>query len=44
MSKDDKKEPGYVLGTETDGTDSFDTITALVAAGTDCAALYVRLS
>ncbi|KAJ5385541.1 hypothetical protein N7517_003452 [Penicillium concentricum] len=31
MSKDDK-EPGYVLGTETDGTDSFDTITALVAA------------
>ncbi|CAI7573212.1 unnamed protein product [Penicillium discolor] len=32
MSNDDKKEPGYVLGTETDGTDSFDTITALVAA------------
>ncbi|CAI7608133.1 unnamed protein product [Penicillium glandicola] len=32
MSKDDKKEPGYVLGTEEDGTDSFDTITALVAA------------
>ncbi|KAJ6191180.1 hypothetical protein N7519_001201 [Penicillium mononematosum] len=28
----DKKEPGYVLGTETDGTDSFETITALVAA------------
>ncbi|KAJ5945138.1 hypothetical protein N7516_005306 [Penicillium verrucosum] len=30
MSND--KEPGYVLGTETDETDSFDTITALVAA------------
>ncbi|KAJ5515097.1 hypothetical protein N7463_004649 [Penicillium fimorum] len=29
---DDHKELGYVLGTETDGTDSFDTITALVAA------------
>ncbi|KAJ5465900.1 hypothetical protein N7530_009687 [Penicillium desertorum] len=28
----DKKEPGYVLGTETDGTDSFETITALIAA------------
>ncbi|KAJ5961301.1 uncharacterized protein N7479_008451 [Penicillium vulpinum] len=32
MSQDEKKDPGYVLGTETDGTDSFDTITALVAA------------
>ncbi|KAJ9492043.1 hypothetical protein VN97_g1172 [Penicillium thymicola] len=33
MSKsNDDKEPGYVLGTETDGTGSFDTITALVAA------------
>ncbi|KAJ5488143.1 Amino acid transporter transmembrane [Penicillium expansum] len=32
MSKEDKKEPGYVLGNESDGTDSFDTITALVAA------------
>ncbi|EKV09141.1 Amino acid transporter, putative [Penicillium digitatum PHI26] len=31
MSKEDK-ELGYVLGTESDGTDSFDTITALVAA------------
>ncbi|KGO75604.1 Amino acid transporter, transmembrane [Penicillium italicum] len=32
MSKDEKKEPSYVLGTESDGIDSFDTITALVAA------------
>lgn len=44
MSNDDKKEPGYVLGTETDGTDSFDTITALVAAGTDCVVLSVGVS
>lgn len=34
MSKDDRKEPGYDLGsTETNG-EYFDTITALVAAGT----------
>ncbi|CAG8893659.1 unnamed protein product [Penicillium egyptiacum] len=32
MCKDDKKELGCVLDTDTDGTDSFDTITALVAA------------
>lgn len=42
MSNDDKKEPGYVLGTETD--DSLDTITALVAAGIDCAVLSVGVS
>jgi hypothetical protein len=35
MSKEDKKEPGYALGTEVDGSDSIDTITALVAEGTD---------
>lgn len=44
MSKEDKKEPGYVLGNESDGTDSFDTITALVAAGTDCTTLYAGVS
>lgn len=43
MSKEDK-ELGYVLGTESDGTDSFDTITALVAAGMDCAVVNVEAS
>jgi hypothetical protein len=31
--KDEKHQSGYVLGTELDGSDSFDTITALVAEG-----------
>lgn len=30
---DEKKLPGYVLGTELEGAGSFDTITALVAEG-----------
>lgn len=34
MSKEEKKEPGYALGTEVDGSDSFDTINALIAEGT----------
>lgn len=30
---DEKKQAGYALGTEVDGSDSFDTINALVAEG-----------
>lgn len=33
MSKE-QKETGYALGTEVDGSASFDTITALIAEGT----------
>lgn len=38
----DKKQP-YILGTESYGTDSFETITALVVAGTN-RTLYVVVS
>lgn len=41
MSQEDKKESGYVLGTEVDESDSFDAINALVAAGEGCARLYI---
>lgn len=44
MSKEDKKEPGFVLGAEVDESDSFDTINALVAAGMDCTCILCRVS
>jgi hypothetical protein len=33
MDDIEKKEPDYALGVDVDGSDSFDTITALVAEG-----------
>jgi hypothetical protein len=42
MNDIENKEPGYSLGVDVDGSDSFDTITALVAEGSSNTVLADR--